>query len=159
MTEFNEQAASRICSHMNDDHAISVYGMVLANRSSPNEKGEVKDTKMTSITMNECTLSYVLCNKESSDLKTTAVKFDPPPQTVPEVRRRLIEIHHKVLAPNPYWLVTDPLSLAIIIISICLAYGTYAFGGKEGLSTAITNVQLVQNLITTIFGSADTFAT
>jgi hypothetical protein len=68
---------------MNEDHAASVHGMVL--NSNP-AKGHVSHCKMQSISLEGCTLSYVVCNGDMCEQNTVFVKFTPPLTSVQESR-------------------------------------------------------------------------
>ena len=74
----------------------------------------------------------------------------------------MILLHHQALFPRVKWLVTDPMALTIIIASALLAYGTYGFGegggGAQGLATAVRSAKRLDETISSIWGSADTFA-
>jgi len=67
-------------------------------------------------------------------------------------------MHHQALAPKIEWLVIDPFALGILIITVLLAYGTYGFGGAEGLATVIQSAKRLNDTICSIWGSADMFA-
>ena len=57
------------------------------------------------------------------------------------------------------WLVTDPVALVIIIAAALLAFGTYGFGGgAHGLAAAVGRAERLNDTISSIWGSADTFA-
>ena len=56
------------------------------------------------------------------------------------------------------WLVTDPVALVIIIVTALLAYGSYGFGGAQGLATAVRGAKRLEDAVSSIWGSADTFA-
>lgn len=50
------------------------------------------------------------------------------------------------------------MAVAILICCGLLGYGTYAFGGIEGLRDAIEDAKQLNGVIETLFGSAQTFA-
>jgi hypothetical protein len=154
MTEITPDTSSRICHHMNDDHGLSVYGMVI---SLHNSKGEIKNAKMTKISLAECSLSYVVCRGDLCEMKTASYPFQPPLVSVAESRSRLVNIHNKVMSPDFLWLLTDPLAFGILLTCASLGLGTYV--GAEGVETYLEeNVQGLSRYLTMVFGSTHAFA-
>lgn len=78
----DEATSKRICTHMNEDHAASVHGMVLNTVSA----GNISECKMKSISLEGVKLSYVVCSGDMCDMKTTYMVFDPPLKSVKESR-------------------------------------------------------------------------
>lgn len=134
MTEISIETSNRICVHMNDDHGVSVHGMVASLEDS---SGTIKNAKMTSITLSECTLSYAICRGDLCEIKIATYPFQPPLTSVAESRARLVEIHSKVLSPNFRWLVSDPLTFGLLLTMICLGVATYV--GVQEVETHVGN--------------------
>ena len=79
----SEDNSKHICSHMNEDHAASVLGMVL--NANP-VRGHISNCKMKSIALEGCSLSYVVCNKDMCEQHTVFIKFSPPLRSEKEAR-------------------------------------------------------------------------
>jgi hypothetical protein len=142
---------------MNADHASSVYGMVL--ESATEKRGvHISEAKMKSVALEGCTFSYVVCCGDRCEMKTSELKFRPPLRSASEVKVRLIQIHHQVLSPKVHWLVTDPVPVIVIIAIALLGFGTYGFGGRDGLTDAIESEKRLNEAVVGFLGSAETFA-
>ena len=76
--EIAPAVSKRICSHMNDDHKISIYAMTKAALKSPDNKKKLTNLKMKSISLSGYDLSFVICSGEVCEMKTITVPFDPP---------------------------------------------------------------------------------
>lgn len=154
MTEITSETSSRICHHMNDDHGLSVYGMAI---SLHNSKGEIKNVKMTNISLAECSLSYIVCRGDLCEMKTASYPFQPPLTSVAESRSRLVKIHNKVMSPEFLWLLTDSLAFSILLTCASLGLATYV--GAEGVETYLDdNVQGLSRNLTMVFGSTRALA-
>ena len=75
----DELTSRRICTHMNKDHGASVYGMVVDALTHKERAGKtLKQCKMTSISLENYTLEYVLCRSDACEMHTKVVPFVPP---------------------------------------------------------------------------------
>ena len=154
MAEISTETSNRICVHMNDDHGVSVHGMVA---SLDDSNGTIKNAKMTGISLRECTLSYVICRGDLCEMKIARYPFQPPLTSVAESRARLVEIHSKVLSPNFRWLVSDPLTFGVLLTMVCLSVATFA--GVQEVETYIGNHwQGVSSTLAKVFGSTNALA-
>ena len=154
MTEISSDVSKRICAHMNDDHAATAHATVLSRL--PSYGGKVQNAKMTFVTMQEYSISYVLCDGDACAMKTLTVPFDPPLKNSGEVRSRLIEDHHRALAPKFSWLLSDPLMRTLFGACMLLGVGTAL--GPEELSQRIDGAPWATAIVTRIFGSSAWFA-
>jgi hypothetical protein len=72
---------------MNEDHAGTVIGMAQSTLNwKEAKKGKVTTAKLTKVTLSECRLSFVLCQKDVCELLVRSVPFNPPLQSAQEVR-------------------------------------------------------------------------
>jgi len=153
MAEIPAETSKRICVHMNDDHGVTIHGMVAALDKS---KGMIKNAKMTKISLTECTLSYSICKGDVCEMKTAFYPFEPPLKSATESRRRLVEIHSKVLSPNFFWLLSDPLAFAVLLMMTSLGVATYI--GKQEVGIYLQeDFQGLSRTLTKVFGSTHTF--
>ena len=87
--EISPDASRRICTHMNEDHAATVHAMVLNSCVPPKELRngvKVQNARMKSITLQRYTLSFVVCNGDLCDMRTSQVNFNPPLSSARESR-------------------------------------------------------------------------
>lgn len=156
-SEISAETSARICAHMNFDHAATIHAMVSSNLSYREAaRCKIQNAKMTSVTMKEYALSYVLCNGDACAMKEVAVPFDPPLKSSDEVRPRLIQEHHKALVPKFSWLVTDPMMRTLIGACILLGVGTAL--GQEELAKMIDDTPWATTIVTAIFGTSARFS-
>lgn len=156
--EISPEASTRICAHMNNDHASTIHAMVAFNNLSNREavRCKVQNAKMTSITMKEYDISYILCDGDACAMKNVTVPFDPPLVSLAEAKPRLVRDHHKALTPKFRWLVTDPLMRALFGACILLGVGTTL--GQEELGSRIDDTPWASAIVNTIFGTSARFA-
>ncbi|KAL3758825.1 hypothetical protein ACHAWU_007942 [Discostella pseudostelligera] len=154
--EISPETSDRICAHMNDDHAATIHAMIMSRLSHREEVTcKIQNAKMISVTMKEYTLSFVLCNGDTCEMKKIAVPFDPPLTTSAEVRPRLIEDHHRALIPKFSWLITDPVMRMLFSACILLGLGTAL--GEEELVTRINEIPWARSFVEFILGSSTRF--
>ena len=83
--EISDATSKRICTHMTDDHKSSLTGMVIQSVGS--SQGNVKDVRMTKITLKGCELSYAVCtSNDVCDMKTVFYEFNPPLESAKDAR-------------------------------------------------------------------------
>jgi len=124
---------SRIITHMNEDHQLSLYAMVQStlNRKEKLSLTSVKNCKMTAISTIEAKISYIACERHSCAQKHSVIKFDPPMLTLDEYKPRILEMHHKCLEPDFSWLLTEPLCRIILFSVTGLGYAHYNIDMQE----------------------------
>ena len=109
-TEITPETSNRICTHMNIDHAATLHAMALSSLSNQDAfRCKVQNVKMQSVTMKEYTLSFTVCDGDACAMKDITIPFIPALTSSNEVRKRLIEDHHRALSPKLSWLITDPI--------------------------------------------------
>jgi putative heme iron utilization protein len=92
MCNITPQASERICKHMNEDHGVSVYAMVLAtlaNTGSAESKMKISNCQLKNISLTQMDLSFVACdstNGGSCLLKDMVIHFDPPLESSRDMR-------------------------------------------------------------------------
>lgn len=127
--DISDEASARICKHMNIDHAVTVHAMAIESLPWKERGIHIDNAQMKSVSLGGYNLTFVLCNGDQCEMRSPAVSFSPPLLTsADQVKKRLIEIHHSVLSPKMYWLVTDPMALAILVVCFGLGYATYVIG-------------------------------
>ncbi|KAL7548742.1 hypothetical protein ACHAWF_012006 [Thalassiosira exigua] len=155
--EISSEASKRICAHMNYDHAATIHAMVtskLSNREAMRCK--VQNAKMTAVSMKEYSLSYVLCDGDACAMKKIKIPFVPPLNSSDEVKVRLVQEHHKAMAPNFMWLITDPLMRTLFGACMLLGVGTAL--GQEELAKKVDGLPWAASIVTAIFGNCSRFA-
>lgn len=152
--EITAEASNRICTHMNDDHAVSVYAM--AKSLLPNGV-KITDAKLKEVVMDGCNIAVVTCKGDLCEMKRLMYPFRPRLKSAAEVRPRMVTIHQQVCAANPLWLVTHIDALVIIIIMALLGYATHIMG-LDALSEKIAGSDGLNSVISMVFGSARGFS-
>lgn len=155
MTEIPPDVAKRICAHVNEDHAPTVYATVLySRRSNEAARGsKVQNARMTYLTLQEYSISYVVCDGDACTMKSVTIPFDPPLKSAGEVRTLFLQWRHTVLAPEFSWLVSDQRMRTVF--GVCLLLGLGAAMGREGLSQLVDASSWATAIVTRVFGSED----
>jgi|AntRauTorckE5430_2_1112549.scaffolds.fasta_scaffold02291_3 hypothetical protein len=124
---------SRIITHMNEDHELSLYAMVQSTLSQKEKQTlvNVKNCKLTAISLNEVRISYTACETNSSSQKEVVVPIEPPMLSMSECRPKLVELHHRCLAPKFSWWITEPLSRTVVLSMAGLGYAYYCVDMQE----------------------------
>ena len=118
---------------------------------------KVSSVAVTAVYVNGCDIRATLCRGDLCETKTSFYKFDPPLRSKNELSERILsDVRNRVCAPNPIWLVTDPLALFILVICGFLAYGTYV--GVEDMTNAFVQHPRIERTLTAIFGSPRTLS-
>ena len=116
----SSEASTRICRHMNEDHAVTVHAMARSVAGWGNLK--VSNAKLVAVTSKSYTISYVTCSGDRCSMEKEEVMFDPPIEAESEVRSRLVYEHHRVLSPRLRTCVLEnqfiAFSTLVIIITI-----------------------------------------
>ena len=82
----SDKTSQRICSHMNDDHAVSVHAMVKNALPYAEQLLSIKDAQMTSISLTGYNLSFVVCNGDLCSRRSITIDFVPPLSSGKECR-------------------------------------------------------------------------
>jgi len=139
---------------MNDDHAVSVFAMVKCSLGK-SKSHKISNCKMTSISLEEATFSYVECTSTSGTgtcaMKNTTFVFHPPLETMKDMRPRLVDLHHDLLTPKLKSLVTEVPCAIIICILLLFGYITYFVDDLEQVILS-KNLKLAGSCISMIFG-------
>lgn len=151
MSEISQEASSRICKHMNEDHGVSVYAMVLSTLEQESSMS-ISNCTLKDVSLTKMAFSYVTCDKSTCSSKETVMKFDPPLESSSEIRPRLVKLHHDLLSPKFSWLVTKPICTQVVFIVAALGYFTYT-GLEAFLLTVNTAPEFLKSIITAVFGS------
>lgn len=153
-TEISPESSTRMCAHMNNDHAATVHAIVLSNLSygEAARSSKVQNAKMTSVNLKGYSLSYTL----GDAMKDIAISFDPPLNSSDEARPRLVEDHHKALTPKFRWLVTDPLMR--MLFGACMLLGVGTSLGQEELASRVDGTPWANAIVASVFGTTARFA-
>jgi hypothetical protein len=152
------EASQRICTHMNEDHAVSVYAMaksLLSNRSN-GSSDSITQARLKQVTAESCTIAAVTCSGDACEMHSLQYPFTPPLTSAAECRSRMVAIHRTVCSPRTMWLVQKPLAPLIWTAYALLAYGTLVLGSEQ-LSGTIQQYPTIAKIIKTCFGSVESF--
>lgn len=160
-SEITPETSKRVCKHMNEDHALSVYAMAKRKLSSlPKDGGKwkISEASLLSVSMEGCLMQVVFCRGDLCQVQKVTYPFEPRLKHASELRPRLVSIHQEVCKPHftSIWL-TSPIAS---IIAIVFAGSTYCalVLGLDRLTANIENSARFHSLISTCFGSANNFA-
>ena len=140
---------------MNEDHAAACHAMVLSALPR-REMGKVLNAKMTSVSMSEYSLSFVLCNRGACAMKNIMIPFNPPLSSSDQVGSRLVDDSRRSMSPKFSWLVTDPFMRMIFGVCILLGMGTAL--GREEVASIVDRTTFVKSMVAYTFGSSSLFA-
>lgn len=104
--EISEETSIRICAHMNDDHAVSVYAMAKRKVEMPGKNWSISNAFIKKVTMQGCDIQVILCHKTLCQDAKIFYPFLPPLDTPTQIRSRIIAVHHQVC--TPFKIFTDP---------------------------------------------------
>jgi Protein of unknown function (DUF2470)/Domain of unknown function (DUF4499) len=153
--DVSEEMSTRVCTHMNEDHAVSVYAM--ARRIAPLDPGfKVSEARMKKLTLEGCHIQVVACRQDLCQVHAVVFPFDAPLKSGAELRPRLVAIHHRVCAPELAWLVRKPVSVVILVMMAFLTYCTMGLGTSQ-LRSLIEADQGLVRIVTVLFGSPKIF--
>ena len=147
--EVSKVTSERVCKHMNEDHAVSVYAMA---RSILNvhttTKWQITDAKLKQITVDGCHLQVVTCSGDLCETKRVVYPLTPALTKATEIKPRLVAIHQKVLTPQWKWVWIKPTAFQFFVTFATLGYTNLAYG-LEGIKAYLDNT----NYIKYIYGS------
>jgi hypothetical protein len=156
-TEISSDTSQRICKHMNDDHAVSVYAMAKSLLSKDRSlSSSLTDVSMTRVTMSTLYLRAILCSGDSCEMRQLEYALEPPLVSPTELRPRLVAINQFVCRPQISWLWTKPICPLLIILSAALLYATFGLG-IDKFVTAVESYGAANQLVSMLFGSAQGF--
>ena len=115
------ETSKRICAHMNDDHAVSVYAMA-KRLLSGGSSSSITQSKLTQVTSAACHLQVVTCSGDVCEMHRLEYPLQPPLASAGEARSRLVSIHQTVCAPSWSWLFTKPLAVAVLLGTLGMIY-------------------------------------
>ena len=141
--EVSELTSTRVCKHMNDDHSVTVYAMARNMVDPLPKEWKLSDAKLKKVTANGCHLQAITCSGDMCQVKNVVYPFVPPLTAAAQVKPRLVEIHHQVLAPQMKWIYAKPLALKLTITVALLAYATL-FMGVEGMKARMDQSNLIK---------------
>jgi len=79
--DLSPQRERNICDEINEDHACTVYALVMSSLPSQEARSGIQNTKLKSINSSEMKLSFETCGYESSGglchMREAIIKFDP----------------------------------------------------------------------------------
>ena len=143
--EISTETSARICKHMNEDHAVSVYGMARHCVTLPTGGWKLTGAKMKKVTPAGCHLQAIMCNGDLCEMKLVEFPFVPPLATTAEVKPRLVAIHHQALSPQWQWLYTKPLALIFLILCRLFEYGTIVLE-CEGMTAYLDQTNWIKQM-------------
>jgi Protein of unknown function (DUF2470) len=121
----SEETSKRICDHMNDDHAVSVYAMAKRKLPKQPEKGwKITSATLKKVTMDGADIQVILCRGDACQKIMVIYPFTPPLIEPSQIRSRMVAIHHNVC--SPYFCYDHTLFPAVVVFFAVTAY--YAFG-------------------------------
>lgn len=154
------ETSARVCRHMNEDHAVSVYAMAARclakqqlQRQQEQQQGQGQPTtgwkltsaRMLQITAQGCHLQAISCTSgDLCEIKTVVYPFTPPLTHAAQVKSRLVAIHHQVLSPQWQWIYSKPFAMKFSISFAALAYGTLVLGGT-GMKALLDQTNLIKS--------------
>ena len=95
----SEETSNRICVHMNEDHAVSVYAMAKRQGPKPEPGWKITTATIKSVTMTGATITVTLCRGDACRQIPVTYPFIPPLTEPHQIRSRMVAIHHHVCNP------------------------------------------------------------
>ena len=131
----SSETNERICNHMNNDHAISVYAMakqqLMINNNNPwgsatvRSQSHITEAKLLNVTLEGCTIKVITCSGEFCQQHKVVYPFVPPLTTSNGLRSKMVQLHSTVTRPHPLLIMKhQPISIAILFGIAMLFYGT-----------------------------------
>mmetsp|Transcript_32504 Transcript_32504/g.78900 ORF Transcript_32504/g.78900 Transcript_32504/m.78900 type:complete len:227 (-) Transcript_32504:161-841(-) len=121
--EISPETSQRMCKHMNEDHAATVYAMAISTlpiMQQSNASLTVSNARLTSVSLTSVTIKFVTCSGDLCQQKQETIPFVPPMSSGREARPRLIEIHHQVLFPRLHWFYSDSFCAQVMVLMVAL---------------------------------------
>ena len=151
----SDEEAKKFGKEVTDQHPLAVYGMAKAS-TQIGSGYTISSSMVTAVRVDGCELRVTLCRGDLCEMKQPFYKFSTPLSSTADLGDRMLEIRAKSCAPNPIWLVTDPLAFLILVVCSLLAYGTYI--GVDNMVDAILRAPRIESVLVGVFGSSRNFA-
>ncbi|KAL3930777.1 MAG: hypothetical protein SGBAC_011615 [Bacillariaceae sp.] len=157
--EISSETSQRICKHMNEDHAATVYAIVISTLPFTQQSKacfSVSDTRLSSISLSSMTVKYVACSGDDVfQQKQETIPFDPPMNATREARPRLIAIHHQVLFPRLHWFYSDSFCAQVMVLTSSLVAAPIMAWNGIGMGHAMLdeNSYAIYGLSAVYFGA------
>jgi Protein of unknown function (DUF2470) len=151
---FPDVTVKQICSHMNEDHAVSVFAM--AKRVCPVSGGwRISSATMVDVMLEGCQLQVTLCkNKDLCRQEKHIYTFEPPISNPAHVKSKLIAVHHRVCRPD----YTKPSFLFVALNVLFLAF-LMGYFGRAGLIDFIEKRPNLRRFVRRMIFDSATYAT
>ena len=160
----SSETNERICNHMNNDHAVSIYAMAKqqlmintnpSNGSSSSSK-HITEAKLTNVTLDGCTIKVITCSGDFCQQHKILYPFVPPKLTSSnELRSKMVQIHHNVTRPHPLLIIKhQPIAIVILFGIGMLLYGTilqYQGESPQDDDSSILNMILYSKICPIVF--------
>lgn len=140
--KISAETSARVCKHMNDDHAISVYAMARRVVSLP-AGWKLTDAKIKKVTAGGCHLQAIACSGDMCEMKAVVFPFVPTLTKAAQVKPKLVAIHHQVLSPQWQWIYQKPLALKLVVTFVMLGYSSLVVG-HEGMTAYLDQTNLIK---------------
>lgn len=133
-SEISESSSKRMCQHMNEDHAVSVFAMAKSVLSlKPGWK--LSGARLKKVSLSGCEIQAITCRKDMCQAHKVFYPFEPPLQTAEESRSRLVQIHQKETKPKLGWLL-KPSAVVILPALLFITWGSQ-MATEEALADAL----------------------
>ena len=120
----SEETSKRICDHMNEDHAVSVYAMAKRQGPKPEPGWKMTSTTLMNVTMDGATINVTFCRGDACRQVPVIYPFTPALTEPHQIRSRMVAIHHQTC--NPMHCYDHTLFPAIVVFFLTTTY--YAMG-------------------------------
>jgi len=160
ISEISPEVSQRVCSHMNDDHALSIYAMAkstLKKYSSEKQKS-LSNAEMKSISLSGYELSFILCSGDVCEKRNITVPFHPPLKSPSEAKARIVQEHEKSFTPQFSWIFSEPIPLCVYFVMLLFANLVFLMEDKDIVAIVPTLPNTLQGIIDSSFCCHFTFA-
>jgi len=155
-TMIGEDQGSKLATELTNEHPLAVFGMAKAIFQI-NSGSEITSLAITTVNEDGCEIRATLCRGNLCEVKKSFYKFNRPLQSIDELHGRILaDVQNRVCTPSIFWLVTDPLSLLILVLCSLLAFGTYI--GVDDMTDAFLQAPRLESMINAVFGTSRTFS-
>jgi hypothetical protein len=137
----SEEVSHRICVHMNEDHAVSVYAMAKSQGPKPEPGWKMTTAILKNVTMTGATIDMIWCRGDACRSVPMIYPFVPPLTEPHQIRSRMVAIHHHVC--RPIYCYDHTLFPAIVVFYLTSLYYT-VMSSRNG--TADTDPTLVRTM-------------
>ena len=120
----SEETSKRICDHMNEDHAVSIYAMAKRQGPKPEPGWKMTATTIKTVTMAGATIHVTMCRGDACRQVQVVYPFIPPLTEPHQIRSRMVAIHHQVCNPkNCYDHTLFPATVVFFLTTLYYALG------------------------------------